>query len=50
MIYNLGNIFKEILFKLTFIELYITKMNKNKLYNNNVIAEDFFAGLIFSYS
>ncbi len=45
MIFNAQNLSKEIVLKLTFIELYITNINKCKLYDNNIIAEDFFAGL-----
>lgn len=44
-LFNKGNMFKEIALKLAFIDVYITNVNKCKLYDNNIIAEDFFAGL-----
>lgn len=45
MVFNDENLFKEIILKLCIVQLYIVNVSKCKLYDANIIAEDFFASL-----
>ncbi len=45
MILQAESLFKEIILKLCIVQLYIVNVSKSKLYDSNIIAENFFAKL-----